>query len=430
MIRRILLFTALLCGCLPPAAQAQYEDLVFEDYVYVDHIRSVKLHLAGLFLSYPIVDLNSSTPLSLRFDDLSGDVVNYTYTIIHCDADWEPSQLSEMEYLDGFAGEPIRDYRFSFKTIENFTHYFLQLPNRDMRWTKSGNYLLVVYEDEGSRRPVITRRFMVVDPVVKIAPRLVRPARVGKTDTHQEIDFTVDHEELDIRTPLTEVRAAVLQNGRWDNAILDLPPAFTRYNQLIFDHQDKVVFPAGKEFRFLDMRSFRTRTENISTIERYQDRTEIILFKDEKRARLTYNFFEDINGKFIIENFDGQNDDLSADYASVLFSLYSPEPFVDHDVYIVGTLTNWTLQEAFRMLYNESVNGYVAKPLLKQGFYNYAYAVVPSGGQGQSDALNLEKIEGNWHLTENEYTILIYYRPFGSRYDQLIGSRTFSSAGR
>ncbi len=429
MIRRTIVFTALLCLMQLPAAWAQYEDLVFEDRIYVDHISSVKFHLAGLFLSYPVVDLSSNTPLSLRFDDLSGDVKNYTYTIIHCDADWQPSQLSEMEYLEGFAGEPIRDYRFSFKTIQNFTHYFLQLPNQDLRWTKSGNYLLVVYEDEGRRRPVITRRFMVVDPIVRIDPRMVRPAQVSKTNTHQEIDFSVDHEELDIRTPLTEVRAVVLQNGRWDNAVVDLPPAFIRFNQLIFDHQNKVVFPAGKEFRYLDMRSFRTRTENISVIERYQDRTEVILFKDEKRARLTYNFFEDINGKFIIENFDGQNDDLSADYAGVLFSLYSPEPYPDHDVYIVGTLTSWNLQESFRMAYNESVNGYVAKPMLKQGFYNYAYAVVPKG-TGKSGAFDLSEIEGDWHLTENEYTILIYYRPFGSRYDQLIGARTFSSTPR
>jgi hypothetical protein len=407
---------------------AQNEDFAFEDRIYVDYIASVKFHIDGLPLSYPVIDLDSPTPLLLRFDDLEGEVKTYTYTIVHCDSDWTPSQLNEMEYLEGFAGETIRDYRFSFKTVVNFTHYWVQLPNQDMRWTKSGNYLLIVYEDEGQRIPVITRRFMVVDPIVKISPQLVRPAKVSKTRTHQEIDFLVDHEQIDIRTPLTEVKAAVLQNGRWDNAIKNIQPAFTRYRQLIFDHQDKIVFPAGKEFRNFDLRSLRSRSEHIAAIERYKDRTDVILYKDESRARQSYSFIEDINGKFTIETFEESNFDLSSDYASVFFSLAADEPFYDHDIYIVGEVTAWQLRDEFQMIYNNSLNAYVAKPLLKQGFYNYAYAAVPKNAANAVPDLSL--IEGDWYQTENEYIILIYYRPFGSRYDQLIGARTFSSTPR
>ena len=430
MLRRPLSALLLLLFFLRPAcSQNPVEGIVYEDRIYADYIKSVKFYLRGLFLSYPIIDLGSSAPLVLHFDDISGGVRTYSYTLIHCDADWQPSQLNEMEYLEGFAGDAVRDYRFSFKTVVNFTHYWLELPNPTLRWTKSGNYLLVVYEDEGDPVPVITRRFMVVEPLVQVQPEMVRPANVSKSKTHQEIDFLVYHENVDIRTPLTEVKATVLQNGRWNSAISGIQPAFTRYNQMIFDHQDKIVFPAGKEFRFLDMRSFRTRTENILQIDRYNDRTEILLYKEEARFHRAYGFFEDINGKFIIETFDGGNDNyLSADYAYVLFSLYSPEPYDGFDVYIVGEITNWRALPEFGMIYNESVNGYVAKPLLKQGVYNYAYALVP---KGRPDAVpDTSEIEGDWQLTENEYLILIYYRPFGSRYDQLIGSRTFSSTPR
>jgi len=421
--------TLLLLILLSFHLSAQQNDFAFENRVYAENIQSVKFHIEGLPLSMPLIDLNSNTPLLLRFDDTDAEVKTYTYKIIHCDADWQRSQLGELEYLDGFTEETIRDYRYSFKTVIPFVHYWVQLPNQDMRWTKSGNYLLVVYEDEGQRRPVITRRFMVVDPIVQIQPQVLRPAKVSKSRTHQEIDFIVDHQQVDIRTPMTEVQAVVLQNGRWGTAVTDIKPAFVRPRQMVFDHQDKIVFPAGKEFRYLDIRSLRSRSENISLIERYQDRTEIILYKDEPRANQSYNFFEDINGNFILESFDASDADLGADYASVLFSLAAdPDSYQEYELFIVGEMTSWQPQEAFRLVYNNNINAYVAKPTLKQGFYNFAYAAVPRGVENPVPDFSV--IEGDWHLTENNYTVLVYYRPFGARYDRLIGARSFSQTPR
>lgn len=407
---------------------AQNDDLIFEDHIYVDYIKSVKFHLDGLFLSYPIVDLNSPTQLFLEFDDIDGGVKTYTYRIIHCDADWQPSNITEMDYQEGFSEMPINDYRFSYKVVTNYTHYNLWLPNQDLRWRLSGNYLLVIYEDEAGKFPVITRRFMVVDPIVRINPEFVRPAQVSKNRTHHEIDFVVDHQGLDIRSPMIEIKASILQNGRWDNAITDLKPAFTRPGSLLFDHQNKVVFPAGKEFRFLDIRSLQRRGETVSLIERYRDRNEVILYREEKRLSQAYSFTQDINGNFVIESYDDPNGALAGDYAYVLFTLASQQPYEDYDIYIFGGLTGWELNDEFRMIFNEGINAYVCKPLLKQGFYNYVYATVP---KNDPDAVpDLSVIEGDWWQTENEYIVLIYYRPFGSRYDQLIGARTFGGTPR
>ena len=421
MHRKIWLLGILL---LPLLGRAQLEDIKNYDYVYVDNIKSVRFHLDGLSLTYPIVDLGSSTPLVLSFDDLDGDVKDYSYRLIHCDRDWQPSQLNTMEYLDGFTEELIDNFQYSFKTVQLFTHYRLFLPNNDMRWTISGNYLLVVYEDEGDKIPVITRRFMVVDPKVQIQPRLVRPSQVSKSRTHQEIDFSVDHQRLDIRSPQIEIRAAVLQNGRWDNAVTDLKPFFTRTNELIFDYQDKIVFPAGREFRYLDLRSLRFRSENVSAIESYRDGYEVILYKDEKRTNQSFFTREDINGKFVIESYDQRDFDLSGDYADVLFTLYSPAD-LGGDVYLMGAISDWLPKEEFKMVYNPAINGYIVKVLLKQGYYEYAYGVMPDVEGVRT--LDLTETEGNSHETQNDYTIIVYYRPFGSRYDQIIGAVTFDT---
>ena len=75
------------------------------------------------------------------------------------------------------------------------------------------------------------------------------------------------------------------------------------------------------------------------------------------------------------------------------------------------------------MAYNNQINGYVASTLLKQGYYNYEFALVDR----KTKKADFSETEGNWYETENEYTIIIYYRPFGERYDRVIGAFSFQS---
>ncbi len=409
------------------AAHASAQDVGLRnyDYVYKDNIKSVLFHIDGLFTSYPIIDLGGDSRLILSFDDLDADVKNYTYAIVHYDNNWQPSNLSEMEYIEGFSEDRIEQFQFSFKTITPYTHYRLALPNRQMNITKSGNYLLKVYEDEGEKQLVITRRFVVTEPLVRIIPQMVRPNNVSKMRTHQEIDFIVDAGQFNIRNPQQEIRAVVLQNGRWDNAITSLPPFFIRGNQLVFDYQDRIIFPGGKEFRFLDLRSLRFRNQNIAEIQQGNPFFEVTLKKDEKRAEQPFLNRRDLNGLFVIESLDQPDHSLSSNYAQVLFTLYSPEPLYDHEIYLFGKISDWRLDDRYRMVYNNRVNGYVGKVLLKQGYYDYAYAVTLANTKNK--IANLSEIEGDWQETENQYTILIYYRPFGERYDRVIGAATFTS---
>lgn len=407
------------------ASIGQDQSFLYKDHTYLDNIRSVKFFLGEVYISYPIIRLGSGQQLTLIFDDLSTNAKYYTYRLIHCDKDWRPSNLSELEYLEGFSGERIDDFQYSFKTRTPFVNYQLKLPNEDITWTKSGNYLLVVFDADRGQIPAFTRRFVVVEDFVRIQPAMTRPAVVGKSRTHHEIDFLVNHEYLDIRNPRAEVSATILQNGRWDNAMQGLAPFLIKGKSLVFDYTDQIVFPAGKEFRYLDMRSLRFGSENISTIETYEDGFEVMLFRDNKRLERPTVFRNDLNGNFVIETTDQRDFDLSSDYAQVLFSLYSPTVYDDHDLYVVGGFNGWQLKPENKMVYNNSVNGYVAKILLKQGYYDYAYALVPRSGSVQQ--LNTAEIEGDWFETNNDYTILIYYKPFGGRYDQVIGSVTFQS---
>ncbi len=407
--------------------KAQDEELRYEDWVYKDHIKSVRFHVDGLVLTQPIIDLGSDVALQLSFDDLEGGVKDYVYSVVHCNADWEPSVLAEMEYIDGFSEDRINDWRFSAKTLTPYTHYTLSLPHEDMRLTKSGNYLLKVYESGRQKTLALTLRFLVVEPLVQITPRMVNTAAVSKLRTHQEIDFLVNYERVPIRAAQQEIRATVLQNGRWDSALPLIPPMFVRTDQLVYDFQDKIVFPGGKEFRFVDLRSLYSSTPGITSIERIEDRLEVTLEREGKRSGSAYIQYEDINGNFVVETRDQRNP-LSAEYLNVLFMLQSSEPYYDHDIYIVGKFSDWKPKQAFRMAYNNAVNAYVGTLQLKQGYYNYAFAAVPL--RSKDNAINFSEIEGDWYETENEYTILVYYHPLGERYDRLIGVASFNSNTR
>ncbi len=414
-------FVFLFLNCLP--GYAQQKGVKNIDNVYVENIHSVKFHLDGDMLSLPIINLNSNAKLLLSFDDLNDDVTDYFYTLTLCNADWSPAQLDELEYLEGFNGERISEYEFSFNTLKNYTHFELRLPNDDIRWTVSGNFLVNVYEDNDDETLVITRRFMVAESIMVTSAQTVSAAIVSKSNTHQEIDFIVNHKGIEINNPRKDISAAVLQNGRWDNAITDLKPSLIKGYDLIFDFQDKVIFPAGKEFRYLDIRTFRYLGENIADIYRSGEYYDVMLFKEEPRVFKNFQSYKDINGDFIIEHKEEKNPDLEGDYASVFFSLGVSQEYFDSEVYIVGKLTDWQVKKEFKLAYNPTVSAYVGRALLKQGYYNYYYVEVPA----ESNTFSHENIEGDWFETNNKYTVLVYYRPFGARHDLLVSTQTIRS---
>ena len=67
------------------------------------------------------------------------------------------------------------------------------------------------------------------------------------------------------------------------------------------------------------------------------------------------------------------------------------------------------------MLYDYTRDIYFAEVELKQGFYDYMFAIEKDG------KLKPEYIEGSSFQTENFYEIFVYLREPGDRYDRVIG---------
>ena len=77
------------------------------------------------------------------------------------------------------------------------------------------------------------------------------------------------------------------------------------------------------------------------------------------------------------------------------------------------------------MDFDERKMVYYKRLTLKQGFYSYQYVV--KDNEGKTAMASYDYTEGNYWETENSYTILVYYRPFGGRHDELVGIRQISS---
>jgi hypothetical protein len=394
----------------------------YEDFIYRPNIRTVVFEMANLRLSDPILELGSSEKLVLTFDDLDGDFKYYSYTIIHCNADWSPSNLLSHEYIGGFTDDRIIDYRSSFNTIQKYTHYRQEIPGREVQPLISGNYILKVYEEGQPDTPVLTRRFLVVDVRVSIEASIQQATIVSDRNSKHEIDFTVAHNNIRVSNPFDEIKVVLRQNGRWDNIITGLKPLFLKDQLLDYSYDGENTFTAGNEFRTFDIRTLRLYTEFVREIVRGPDGYTVVLLPGVSRSFSRYVTENDINGRYLIRNQDGTDGNLDGEYVNVKFSL-KHEILANGNFYVFGALTDWRADQRSQMTYNYDEGTYEALLYLKQGYYDYHYAFVEDG----KNMVDVTVVEGSHYETANDYTILVYFRPVGSRHDQLVGIKRTTS---
>jgi hypothetical protein len=420
MLIKIRLFLMVLCLSLQAIepTEAARKQLVLDDYEYESNIRTVMLYpfsrTPQQFIAFPIMALDKQIPFKLEFDELGNYAYNYFFKIIHCNADWTQSSLSEPEYLSEMNEFRITEYEASSGTRVPYVHYNTLLP----RLLRSGNYVVVVYRNQDIDDIVLSRRFILYENQVIITPEVKFSNVVANRYTHQQVDFKISYGALDFINPGAMIKVIVRQNGRWDNAISDLKPLYHRVEKRQMDFQffeGETNFTGDNEFRMFDMRSVNFIRQNITQIDQFDDRIEMYLRPEKPRNDLGYIFWVDIDGRYVIEDLERGGRELyyvTADYIQAHFELIAEKQ--PQDIYIFGQLSNWKLDERFKMKYDGK--SYKAKIQLKQGFYNYMYATRDKNG-----AANVALLEGTHYNTQNQYDILVYYRPMGGFADEVVG---------
>ena len=383
-----------------------------DDVIEPDFIKTIVLKSSNANNYVPIIPLGGSFIFS--FDDLKAEQLDYFYKIEHYTYDWKPSGLSDREFINGYEEDRFRSFENSFNTLQFFTHYTVTFPNKNTRITKSGNYKISVLNDDDE--VVFTRRFVLYESKVDVGVSVHRSRDIEYISEKQSVQFIINHPNLLINNPKEEIKTVLLQNNDWNTAIDNLEPQFYRGSQMLYKYTDKMNFWAGNEFHYFDSKSVRSSTVTIARVDSGPDLFHTILYTNAERNHLPYTLYPDINGNFVIRNENSDNDALDSDYTWVYFTLKSLEDIGNKKIYVNGSFNNWRNDISNELIYNPETRLYEAKILLKQGFYNYQYVTADKNGNNSN-----HDIDGSFFQTENDYSVLVYYKKFGSRYDSVIG---------
>lgn len=362
----------------------------------------------------PAIDIANQSNYSVNFDDLSLANRNGLYMrIIHCQADWAPSTLSDIEYLQDFNDVPIRDSQASMGTKIPYRHYQASLP----RVKISGNYVVMLY-NRSKRDTLFTQRYCVYVNELTIASKITFGKSNELRTTHQNLDLRLKYPSQLMLNAAEDLKIYVKQNELLKNQIPKLPLGMINpMDQSISfpSYENEQAIKAGNEYRFIDLRSTQQKLNFVDHWDVKENITRIYTMIEAPQGKYTYVQRNDLNGAYVIENYENPTSTLFADYVQCTFSLKMPKQA--EPVYVCGAFNQFQHQEVNQMLFNETLGIYQATLQLKQGIYNYRFETKNPSNE----------LEGNYAQTENTYEIMVYIRKPGKRYDELIGYQKINS---
>lgn len=390
-------------------------------------IAGIKFFQSANQMSLPLMKLQQREVLELHFDDLDGYAKNYFYTYELCNADWTPVQLSAFDYISGFTQGRITQFRPSSVAFQKYVHYQIRLPESSCMPTRSGNYILKVFLNGDTNQLVFTKRMLIAEDKATIAAQVLQPYQSQVFLTHQRVQFSVNAGRMQLVNPQQQIKVVVVQNNMWDRAVRNIQPVFIRGNVLEYNGEQDVVFPGGKEYRWADLRSFRFVSDRMESANLNARPVEVVMRPDQSRSNLRYIFFRDLNGWYELGSTDMITHWWQGDFARVKFQYQPPnsKPFEKEDLHMVGELTGFQISDSSKMKFNEQTGAYEKELYLKQGYYTYQYMTKEPNAPPKS--ANIQKTEGNFWETENEYLILVYYRALTGRHDELVAIQSIRS---
>ncbi len=367
----------------------------------------------------PLIRLGDS--FQLQFDDLYGNEANYYYLFVHCDYDWKPSQLSKNEFLKGFDELRIQDYTNSFNTLQLYSHYKVQFPNKNSQLLVSGNYMLKILNED--KEVVFSRKFILYEELVSVPMQVKRARNVQDVNYKHNLDFSIKSQNILFQSPLNNVKVLLLQNGQLNSGITNVKPMYTIGNDLIYKYDTDTQFWAGNEFLFYENKDVRAANNNVGAIDSNGGVYNAHLYMNNARAQNPYTYYPDANGNFIIKNINAENNEVESDYTWVFFTLSAPAYYGKNDIYVNGMFNNFAISPETKMDYNKEKGVYEKALMIKQGFTNFQYVIADKSGKID----NTNAVDGNFYQTENNYFALVYYRENNQRFDRVIGKGTASS---
>ncbi|HSH50491.1 MAG TPA: DUF5103 domain-containing protein, partial [Bacteroidales bacterium] len=290
---------------------------IFENKIYKENIKTALMFVEGDELSFPVLDLSSDKKIVLLFDDLDADIKDYYYSIIHCNADWTPSDLNPSEYIDGYFEDQIDQYQSSFNTTVDYTHYTLFLPNDYIKPVLSGNYIIKVYDRANPEEIVFTKRFMLVESQTQIETLVKNMGQSSYFYNDQQLEIKVEYIGSSFYDIDQNIQVHVLKNFNWKQQLILEKPDVIRNNIFIFNDFSRLKFKGENEYHHFNTKNIHYAGENIQNISFANQMYHFQLTENEDRTFDDYEYKQDLNGQFKIDVTQSNDPHTEADYAYV-----------------------------------------------------------------------------------------------------------------
>jgi hypothetical protein len=263
---------------------------------------------------------------------------------------------------------------------------------------------------------------------VKIDAKVRAHTDVEFNGRFQQVDIDVDLQNADRpegRIQSTDFRVVVKQNNRLDNAVMLMQPTFVEPTRLRYINNKALIFEGGNEYHHFDAFSCFYAGVGIDRVYHEMGDYHALLFADEiTQGQYIHQY--DSDGRFVVNAERTNDSDIEAEYMWVHWTLPAEKPWFDGALYVGGEIFSNEMGLRNRMQYDNEAKCYWLISLVKQGGYDYQYWFVPKSQKLQQKTTT-QRVDGSYWQTENEYAVYVYWRPFGARYDRLIGVQIIKS---
>ncbi len=413
MVKRLLhiLYITIIAGVLNTHAQVLHTQIFDNDF------KTLKVSPISNSYFPPIWVMGQDNPLLVSFDHISENQSYLRYSLIHCNSDWQQSNLQESEYVSGFNYANIEHFEFSSSTFTHYVHYEFTLPNENMKILKSGNYIVRIYHDDTPEETLLQARFCVCENTMSVKTAVTSSTDIDYNENHQQLDITVNGKHNYVSDPYNSLKLVISQNSRTDNEVTITKPLMVSGNNIIYQHTPALIFPAGNEFRRIETVATNAPSMGVLNMQYFDPFYHATLRTDIPRADEPYYYDQTQHGYFTIRNWETEKSETEADYIVTHFSLDTGGELSGGKIYINGEFTGQKFTPEYELKYDMSTGLYTTDLLLKQGAYNYQYLWVPTNSEKGLTSF----IEGDKYQTVNEYLTKVYLREPGDRYDRLVG---------
>jgi hypothetical protein len=373
-----------------------------------ENIFSVKIK--GSNQDYPVFNL--SDKIFFSFDDLNTKKSSFYYKINHYDFEWKPSKILKSEYIDGYDDNLIESFDNSYNTLIDYTNYQISIPNKDLKLKISGNYSISIHSENGDF--LFEKKFSVLNKMISTNIKIKKSSDLEKIDSHQNIDISVRCDNCNkFNGNSSDLKLVVIKNNNLNNFRVIEKPDYFLNNTLVYRD---ISFEGGNEFLNFDSSKINSTNVKVYKTE-LNDFYEIYLRTDIDRTDSFYQYNPDINGSFVInKNFN--NPEIENDYSLVKFSFKPDRIDKKNRVFIIGEFNDYKITNKYELKLNNNI--YKGEFKFKQGFYNYKYLSLETGGR-------IKKYSGNFWETQNIYIALLYHKKLTEKYYKLISISETSS---